>query len=271
MNGFTPSNGKRLIYAAVKFKNSIIPFYAFVLSIPLFCQCSAISESISGIKESRNGKLNLSHSHLTEIPSYVFKMTELKVLNLHDNKLTKIPAEIGQLVNLEKLVISRNDLIELPPEIGKLVNLKKLSVKANKLTYLPKEIGQMKLLEELWLSQNNLTSLPDEIGDLEFLSHLYIDYNEIELLPNKIGNLRNLRHFVIGRNRLKTLPPEFYTLTGLIILDISFSGPKLVIEAGICDFRRLETLIIDQATLNFAPRCLEIRANSLDRFSIIIR
>jgi len=67
------------------------------------------------------------------------------------------------------------------------------------------------------------------------------------------------------------LPPEFYTLTRMIVLDISYSGPQLQLETGICDFRRLETLIIDQATLNFAPRCLEIRANSLDRFSIIIR
>ncbi|MCC7454553.1 MAG: leucine-rich repeat domain-containing protein, partial [Crocinitomix sp.] len=65
-------------------------------------------------------KLNLSNKHLTEIPDYVFKLTELKYLNLHHNQLTTIPPEIKNLVNLEKLILSRNDLVEIPPEIGEL-------------------------------------------------------------------------------------------------------------------------------------------------------
>jgi hypothetical protein len=103
----------------------------------LFLSSCGFYSSGSALKSSRNGKLDLSKSGLTEIPDYVFKLTELRVLNLHDNKITKIPDGIGNLVNLEKLIVSRNDLTYISPEIGKLINLKKLSLKANKLNTLP--------------------------------------------------------------------------------------------------------------------------------------
>lgn len=218
----------------------------------------------------KRGKLNLSNSHLTEIPDYVWKLTDLRVLNLHNNKITKIPAEIKQLVNLEKLIISRNDLVELPEEIGELKNLEILSVKANKLESIPSSIGQLKNLEVLRLSFNKLTFLPSSIGELDSLSHFYIDYNEIEFLPNEIGQLKNLAEFIIGRNRLVTLPPEFYSLYHLNTLDLSYAGPTLVLPYEICLMRNIETLYIDRATLDFSPRCLTVRANGV-RFNLILK
>ena len=55
-------------------------------------------------------KLNLSRKYLTEIPDYVFNITELTELNLHNNKLTSIPPEIKNLKNLKKLILSRNEI-----------------------------------------------------------------------------------------------------------------------------------------------------------------
>jgi Leucine-rich repeat (LRR) protein len=255
----------------IKCYNHTIIGMLFLTALTALSSCGGFYNSVSGIKQARNGKLNLSHSNLTEIPKYVFEMEELTTLILHNNEITEIPPEIGKLVNLQKLVISRNKLTSLPPEIGQLINLKKLSVKANQIESLPPEIGSLKNLEELWLNFNRLKELPPEIGNLSNLSHLYVDYNLLTSLPPEIGKLLNLQHFVIGRNNLQALPAEFYTLTGMIVLDLSYSGPMLKLGEDICNFRRLETLIIDQGTLSFAPRCLEVRANSLDRFSIIIR
>src|SRR5262245_27748716 len=107
----------------------------FSIGVPViffvFTQSScAVQSFVTSVKNSRNGKLNLSHSHLTEIPSYVFEMKDLTVLNLHNNKIAEVPADIGKLVNLRKLILSRNDITSLPPEIGLLQNLEDFSVKA---------------------------------------------------------------------------------------------------------------------------------------------
>ncbi|MBK6526914.1 MAG: leucine-rich repeat domain-containing protein [Crocinitomicaceae bacterium] len=85
---------------------------------PFYRLCGFYSSG-SALKSSRNGKLDLSKSGLTEIPDYVFKLTELRCTNLHDNKITKFLDGIGNLVNLEKLIVSRNDLTYISPEIGK--------------------------------------------------------------------------------------------------------------------------------------------------------
>lgn len=99
-----------------------------VIFISFLSSCG-IQQAATGIKQARAGKLNLSHSHLTEIPSWVFDMPGLRVLNLHDNKIDSIPDDIGKLVNLEKLIVSRNNLTCISPEIGKLKKLKSFLLK----------------------------------------------------------------------------------------------------------------------------------------------
>jgi Leucine-rich repeat (LRR) protein len=123
----------------------------------------------------------------------------------------------------------------------------------------------------LWLNFNELKTLPKEIGALSNLSHFYLDYNHLDSLPAEIGLLENLDQLSLSRNNLTKLPDEFYNLTGLIYLDVSYAGPLFKLDPKICNFRLLETLVIDQGTLSFSPRCLEIRASSMGRFSIILR
>ena len=108
------------------------------------------------------------------------------------------------------------------------------------------------------------------MGKLKALSHFYIDYNQIEFLPNEIGQMTGLLEFIVGRNNLTVLPPEFYELTSLNVLDLSYSGPLLQLAYGICKMRSIETLYIDRNTLNFAPRCIEVRANGV-RFTLVIK
>ncbi len=84
---------------------------------------------------------------LTEVPSELFRMRNVKKVWLYNNKLCSLPSEIAQLTTLEVLFVrllkrfdhdltkamlfqvNSNQLTSLPPELGLLTNLKTLSVR----------------------------------------------------------------------------------------------------------------------------------------------
>ena len=74
------------------------------------------------------------------------------------NKLTELPTEIGDLKELRILDVSNNQLVSLPTNIQKLNQLEGLYFSGNKLTELPSEIGDLKELRWLDVSGNPLTS-----------------------------------------------------------------------------------------------------------------
>ena len=173
------------------------------------------------------------------------------------------------MVNLEKLVLSRNQIISIPESIGNLKKLESLSLKANKIEELPSSIGQLQALEVLRLCFNKLKFLPDQICELESLSQLYVEYNNLVALPDSLGKL-NLTDLFVNWNKLSALPFTFYNLSKLSRLNLTNAGPGFKLTDKICSMWRLEQLYIDQNTLNFGPRCLEIRARSNPRFTIFL-
>jgi Leucine-rich repeat (LRR) protein len=84
---------------------------------------------------------------LTEVPSELFRMKNVKNLLLDINMLCSLPSEIAHLSTLDTFIVrlskrsyhdlttgplfqvNRNQLTSLPPELGLLVNLKQLSVR----------------------------------------------------------------------------------------------------------------------------------------------
>ena len=82
--------------------------------------------------------------------------------------------------------------------------------------------------------------------------------------------LEGLIELFIGWNDIRELPKSFYQLPHLNTLDMAYAGANIKIEYPICLMRSIETLYIDRNTLNFAPRCLEVRANGV-RFNLILR
>lgn len=101
---------------------SIMKKWLFSRLILLFSMTVISSCSVIQLGGS-NYKLNLSRSHLTEIPDYVCNMTELTELNLHNNKIRRISPKIQNLKNLRKLIISSNEIDSLPDEIRILPNI----------------------------------------------------------------------------------------------------------------------------------------------------
>jgi Leucine-rich repeat (LRR) protein len=71
----------------------------------------------------------LSRMGLTELPSELFRMKNVKQLWLNNNNLCALPSGIARMAKLEELDVYNNELTSLPPELGLLTNLKMLNVR----------------------------------------------------------------------------------------------------------------------------------------------
>ena len=70
---------------------------------------------------------------LSKFPEQICKLKSLEYLNLASNSLiSEIPSKIGNLINLKELVLSCCSIEELPTEMSKLVNLESLILFAEK-------------------------------------------------------------------------------------------------------------------------------------------
>ena len=105
------------------------------------------------------------------------------VLNISGSQLTQLPTEIGELVNLRRLNVKHNQLNTLPREIGNLVNLRELWLDGNQIEELPREIGNLRKLRWLSLNNNRLQELPHELLELIELEILELSGNEQLSLP----------------------------------------------------------------------------------------
>jgi Leucine-rich repeat (LRR) protein len=121
----------------------------------------------------------------------------------------------------------------------------------------------------LRINNNQLQTLPDTLCTLSHLSQIFAQYNQLIKLPEQIGNLP-LTDLFIHYNQINELPESFYNLTHLVRLNVAFAGPMFKFDDRICDLKKLEQLFIDQTSLTFSPRCLQIKNNSNSRFTIYI-
>jgi Leucine-rich repeat (LRR) protein len=181
-------------------------------------------ESVVDSGDGRIWRLKLNAKELTNLPSEIGDLTNLKFLELRTNNLTSLPPEIGNLTNLTSLELRSNSLTALPPEIGNLAVLSRLYLAFNDLTGLPPEIGNLTELRVLYLFFNKLTSLPPEIGNLTKLAELDLEGNELTGLPAEIGNCANLIFLSFNNNKLTAVPSEIGNLANLTTLYLPFNN-----------------------------------------------
>ena len=62
-------------------------------------------------------ELDLSGRELTELPTEIGKLTNLKMLSLSGNQITELPSTISQQGNLEGLYADKNQITEIPSSI----------------------------------------------------------------------------------------------------------------------------------------------------------
>lgn len=72
-------------------------------------------------------RLYLASNLLTQLPSPILTLQNLRVLSLRHNNITSIPPSIRELVNLESLNLAGNQLNELPFEIIELAKFHNLN------------------------------------------------------------------------------------------------------------------------------------------------
>lgn len=137
--------------------------------------------------------INLSRLDLTELPDNFFDETWAVVkLDLSFNQLTQLPSSIEKLQNLRELWINNNQLFSLPVNLGQLPLLTRLEVNHNNLIELC-EFGPNGFFNILNAEDNKLTSIPDSIGNLINLSILNLKSNNLSILPSTITNIQGLQ------------------------------------------------------------------------------
>lgn len=151
-------------------------------------------------------ELNLSNNSMSDFPSRIDTLANLRLLNISNNKLSFIPKSLFKLKNLEYIDISNNNIREIPNEIEHLNQLKGIQLFNNNISLLPTEISQLKDLHFIDISFNKLTIIPNSISELTNLQHIDLSFNEIESLPSSIDSLKKLNHLSVSNNRLEKLP-----------------------------------------------------------------
>lgn len=94
---------------------------------------------------------------VTQIPSAIWKLSNLTSLHLWYINLSVLPDSIWNLSNLQNLTLDGNNITSLPASIWNLTQLRSFSAAWNGLTDLPKEFTQLVNLQNIFLEDNNLT------------------------------------------------------------------------------------------------------------------
>ncbi|KAL8165166.1 UNVERIFIED_CONTAM: hypothetical protein K2H54_032324 [Gekko kuhli] len=184
--------------------------------------------------------VQLNAKGLTEIPTGIFNIKELKCLQLNhneikiipkaiENKIKIIPSEVCQLQELKDLNLSNNYLVSFPNEICQLSSLEKLTLcqkNGLKLSQLPEKISELSSLKELDVSHNELKELPEGLGEIKTLVTLIANANCLTKLPKRFSSLYSLQRLNLRDNKILALPSDLQFLQSL--KDIDFDGNALI-------------------------------------------
>lgn len=182
---------------------------------------SKLAEAAERIKTAlvnQTTELDLFGLGLTELPSTLSELRQLKTLDISGNRLATLPESIGALTQLQNLDVSGNGLTGLPDWMCNFPDLRVLRLSYNELGELPESIGCWTKLQWLTLLDSKLVKLPDSIGRLRGLQVLRASGNLLVSVPESLGNLTRLQELDLSYNALNSLPESLQRLTSLAAL-----------------------------------------------------
>uniref|UniRef100_A0A2M4AR79 Putative membrane glycoprotein lig-1 membrane glycoprotein lig-1 n=1 Tax=Anopheles triannulatus TaxID=58253 RepID=A0A2M4AR79_9DIPT len=124
--------------------------------------------------------LQLSYNALTELPSSLDRLVQLRVLELDHNQLTTVDmTTLGKLSELRMLSLAHNQLTVLAPERAtlRMLKLRTLSLAGNQLVTLDVQSWEMDSLVELNLTANSLNWLDGQLGQFPVLKKVELARN----------------------------------------------------------------------------------------------
>eukprot|EP00026_Physarum_polycephalum_P007638 Phypoly_transcript_07703.p1 GENE.Phypoly_transcript_07703~~Phypoly_transcript_07703.p1 ORF type:complete len:369 (+),score=52.75 Phypoly_transcript_07703:408-1514(+) len=143
-----------------------------------------------------------------------------RTLYLFNNLLTEIPSSISLLSNLREMDLSHNRISTLHENLTLLPHLETINLTDNKLPSFPLLLTRIPSLQTLQIGSNNLTYIPSEVSNLTNLISLELRYNQIGQLPDSIRTMSNLTNLNLFNNALTAFPDLVLQMPGLLNLEL---------------------------------------------------
>jgi predicted Ser/Thr protein kinase len=152
---------------------------------------------------------------LKKFPEEIFSLADsLEVLDLSDNQLTELPSSISQLKNLRIIFFARNNFTQFPTVLSQCTALSMIGFKSNQIEVVPENAFPLKL-KWLILTDNKIKRIPKSIGGCSLLQKCALAGNRIEELPVEMANCLNLELLRISANCIKSIPTWLFELPHL--------------------------------------------------------
>ena len=222
---------------------------------------------------------------LSELPSNIGELSNLKELELVTPRLTGLPHSLTNLRNL-RLIQIEGDPVKgaLPNSIldqicSMLGGLTRLHVYNCGFTQIPNSISYLKNLEVLSIVHCPMDEyqVNPAIGSLTNLTTLTLVDMNLRSLPEEIGNLTNLQELYASNNQLDSLPDSFGNLTNLTTLSLNqnqFNNTFPNNSSGLGGLTNLETLLlIDNPITVFPPSIqalIEVEGSLITRDNVYV-
>ncbi|WP_103666629.1 COR domain-containing protein [Pseudanabaena sp. BC1403] len=211
----------------------------------------------------------------SEIEEIISRATreQWEELDLSGRDLTDLPSSIGKLKNLKRLILGKwdsaqrkyigNNLTTLPLEISELTNLKSLGFAGNKIKSFPNAFERLTRLQFLDMSNNQISLIQNSILRLSSLQFLHLRNNQITEIPNDIWRLTRLQSLDLSDNLISQINSAIARLTNLETLDLSNNQIQDIPDAI---SRRIMSISLRDNQIKEIPQSIGCLANlqSLD-------
>jgi hypothetical protein len=192
--------------------------------------------------------LDLQGCGLTEVPSEVRGLRDLRVLDISHNSIESLPLWFGELEKLVSFDAPSNKLREFPVVLRNLKNLRRLNLFSNDISVIPDWIGELSNLEDFAFGNNPISDVPESIKGLTSLTivdagdsaggcplgglppalrhcvtlqDLMAEQCEITLIPDWIEDLKDLSSLSLANNLITDVPSALLKLKKLGSVDLA--------------------------------------------------
>jgi len=199
-------------------------------------------------------RLDMHGNKLTEIPTAIRSLSNLRQLNLGANQINFIePGAFSENTKLEFLILRNNRINSFPLSLP--ISLKKISVVGNILTSVG-DIKYLNQLEILRLDGNNFNEVPNGPLSLQELSICSNKLTNKALNENTFKGLENLRRLRLSSNpQITEINSDvFYFLREIREIDLSFCSLKNIASNAFACTSSLQYLALEGNNLSVFNR-----------------